>query len=132
MKKLCFVLPLLLFLHPAVAAPLDDGISAYMAGHYAKAFQTLQPLARSGNSDAQYYVGGMFAEGLGTAPDSDKALLWLNKAVANNHREAATFLGKMYLSGRGVPLDLKKGAYYMTLSAELEPEDEPDVECDSE
>ena len=122
----------------AVAGTLDEGMTAYQAGDYIKAYQTLLPLAKKNNADAQYYIGGMFADGLGVPQNSGKAVRWLDKAVKNNHKEAAVFLGKMYLSGRGVPLDPQKGAYYISLSdakeAEAqqaeETESNADEECD--
>ena len=130
MNRIGFALLLLFFSHIALAEPLYQGMAAYNSGEYAKAMQILQPLAEKGDPDAQYYVGTLYADGLGVKQDMAKGLDLLEKSVKNKNRNAAIFLGKMYLSGRGVPLDTKKGTEYMELSAKLKSEMDDDEECD--
>ena len=44
-------------------------------------FEDLQAKAKSGNGQAQYYVGKMYANGIGVKKNPDKAINWLNKAA---------------------------------------------------
>ena len=44
-------------------------------------FEDLQAKAKSGNGQAQYYVGKMYANGIGVKKNPDKAISWLNKAA---------------------------------------------------
>lgn len=44
-------------------------------------FEDLQAKAESGNGQAQYYVGKMYANGVGMKKNPDKAINWLNKAA---------------------------------------------------
>lgn len=41
----------------------------------------LKAKAKAGNSQAEYYIGKMYARGVGMKKDSDKAIKWLNKAA---------------------------------------------------
>jgi len=43
--------------------------------------ETLKTKANEGNPQAQYYMGKMYAEGVGVKKNSDKAIGWLNKAA---------------------------------------------------
>ncbi len=130
MKRLGIALIILFFSQSLIAEPLYEGMAAYNGGDYGKAMEILQPLAKTGDPDAQYYVGTLYVDGLGVKPDVKKGLALLEKAVQNKNRQAAIFLGKMYLSGRGVPLDTQKGTEYMALSAKLKKATDQDEECD--
>jgi len=44
-------------------------------------FEGLKVKAEAGNPQAEYYLGKMYAHGVGVKKDSDKAIDWLNKAV---------------------------------------------------
>ncbi len=44
-------------------------------------FAALKSEAEAGNPQAEYYIGKMYARGIGVKKDSDKAIEWLNKAV---------------------------------------------------
>ncbi len=43
--------------------------------------ETLKTKAKEGNAQAQYYVGKMYAHGVGVKRNSNKAISWLNKAA---------------------------------------------------
>jgi hypothetical protein len=43
--------------------------------------EDLKAKAKSGNGQAQYYVGKMYANGVGMKKNTDKAINWLNKAA---------------------------------------------------
>ena len=44
-------------------------------------FESLKVKAEAGNPQAEYYLGKMYAHGIGVKKDNDKAIGWLNKAV---------------------------------------------------
>jgi TPR repeat protein len=44
-------------------------------------FEALKTKAKEGNSQAQYYIGRMHANGVGVKKSSNKAISWLNKAA---------------------------------------------------
>jgi TPR repeat protein len=49
-------------------------------------------LAAQGNAAAQYNLGVMYANGLGVPQSLSQAREWLNKAAAQNYRQAQTAL----------------------------------------
>ena len=50
---------------PVVAGDLEDGMAAYDAGHYQKAFRLWKRSAEQGAMVAQILLGSMYAEGKG-------------------------------------------------------------------
>lgn len=52
-----------------------------LKGDNKKKFAELRTKAADGNSQAMYYVGSMYAHGVGVKKNYDKALDWLNKAT---------------------------------------------------
>ena len=114
----------------AYASQLDEGIQAYERQDYQAAYKRLLPLAEKGDGKAQYYVGEMLVGGMGVSSNIDKGVYWLEQSVNNRNHMAAKTLGKMYLSGFGVPMDTEKGAKYFALLPTLIPENEDEPECD--
>ena len=55
---------------PLQAAWLDSAISAYNAGNYQEAIRILQPRAKAGDADANYYLGQIYRMGRGVEPVS--------------------------------------------------------------
>jgi predicted nucleic acid-binding Zn-ribbon protein len=60
----------------------------------------------NGNPDAMFYVGEIYAKGLGRAPDFVKAAEWYQKAADAGHTTAMISLAHLYKTGTGVDLDL--------------------------
>jgi len=89
---------------------------AYNAKDYETALPLFTELAEQGVTDAQYNVGLMYYCGKGTAKDLDQALLWLQKAAAQDHEKAKKLVERV----QGELDDLKfadvvkiyKDAYY--------------------
>ena len=52
-----------------------------LKGDNKRKFTELRTKAKDGNSQAMYYVGSMYAHGVGVKQNFDKALDWLNKAT---------------------------------------------------
>lgn len=68
------ILVLSLLVTPLYAAELGDS--------YVKLFQVQLQLANGGNAGAQYSLGEMYEQGLGTRADLEKAYQWYEKAAA--------------------------------------------------
>ncbi len=60
-------------------------VAAYDAGNYAKAYAEFLPLARGGDSAAQYILGNMYRRGQGMARDNAEAVRWYRKAADQGH-----------------------------------------------
>lgn len=78
---------------PAVeVAPvtLADMQEAYDRKDYLKAREAAEALAIEGEADAQFLLGKMYAEGLGTLQISKTAHMWFNIASFNGSAEAIT------------------------------------------
>jgi len=120
------LLALLTMQNVSAASP---GVVAYQAERYPEAFRLLTSEARGGDSEAQYLLGTLYLDGLGVKPSLKHAISWLKKAVENRHPVAAQTLGKLYMSGMGLPMDVDKGIYYMGLADQFTP-DEEEEECD--
>src|SRR5260221_4740959 len=85
---------------PAAAGPLEDGVAAAQKADYATALRLWRPLAEQGNSDAQFYLGGMYDAGKGVQQDEPVAVFWVRKAAEQGNSNAQIGLGLMYENGR--------------------------------
>lgn len=127
LKHLLFgLLTLLALQNVAIASP---GTTAYEAEQYKKAYQLLLAEAKTGDAESQYLLGTLYFDGLGTKRSPKYAIKWLKQAVDNEHPMAAHMLGKIYMSGLGVPMNVDKGIHYMELADQFTP-DEEEEECD--
>ncbi|SMX40813.1 SEL1-like repeat protein [Maliponia aquimaris] len=82
--------------------------------------QGLKLLAEeTGTALAQYRYGRVLIEGRGGPRDPAGAVTWLDKAVAQDHAEAATLLARIYLSEvpGGPPRDATKAAELLSRAA---------------
>lgn len=59
-------------------------------------------VAEEGNIDAQYFVGEMFLQGIGTKPDMEKAAKYLKQAYDNGNEHAFPIYGKLCFMGDGL------------------------------
>ena len=59
--------------------------------------------AKTGDAQAQTYVGEIFEKGLGVPPDYDAAAQWYQKAAEQGYERAQINLGHLYETGLGVP-----------------------------
>lgn len=91
-------------------AGLDEGIAAFDAKDYQAAFREWAPLARQGNTQAQFNVALLYEHGFGFPPRPDEAARWYRHAADAGNAAAATNLGLMFLDGRGVPKDVGEAA----------------------
>ena len=87
----------------------------------------IQLSAEQGDTDAQYLLGRMYAEGRGVRQDKDQATYWYKKAVEGYRKaaeqgdpEAQFELGLMYANGYGVSKDEIKAFQWLQKAAEQE------------
>lgn len=66
----------------------EPGKAAFLAGNYAEAMAIWLPLAEAGDSHAQFNVGLLHDEGLGTESSPDQARKWWRMAAAQDLLEA--------------------------------------------
>ena len=89
---------------------LASGFSAFEAKHFSRAMQLLGPHAQAGNAEAQYRLGIMYQNGLGTVHNPALAFRWMQKAAQQGHGLAHHGLGFMYLEGNCVDQSDSKAA----------------------
>jgi len=70
------------------AADFQAGWKAYQRGYYATAWEEWRPLAEQGNANAQYNLGGMYANGQGVPQDYVQAHKWFNLAATQGDKVA--------------------------------------------
>lgn len=107
MQRICILVMLASLGPPAArAGDLDlEGEAAFLRGDYATALRQYEPLAEQGNTDAQFHLGVMYADGRGIPQDDVEAARWFRMAAENENSQAQVHLAAMYEVGRGVPQD---------------------------
>jgi TPR repeat protein len=86
-------------------ADTTSALQAFRAGDYATAKQGFEAAAEAGDPAAGYWLGHMYAEGIGVAKDEAVAANWMSKSAAGDEVAAMRGLGVMYLNGDGVLQD---------------------------
>lgn len=103
----------------AAAAPIDDGVEAYLRGNYKQALRIWEPLAAKGNAAAQYWLGSMYFNGQGGIPQNHQEAMKLCRLAAlQGHMDAQFVLGHMYADGEGVEQDYHEAAKWFRAAAE--------------
>ncbi|MEV4933628.1 SPOR domain-containing protein [Sphingobium sp. LSP13-1-1.1] len=95
MKHICGVLAagaVLILAQPALA-DVKAGVDAWQQGDYVKAVAIWQPLAQSGDPDAQFNMGQAYKLGRGVKTDPSAAIDWYGKAARQGHARAEDNLG---------------------------------------
>ncbi len=70
--------------------------------------EELEAKAKAGDPESQYLMGYSFERGQNNPVDPAKAVLWYEKAVANDHPAAKHRLALMYVTGTWVNQDYTK------------------------
>ena len=65
-----------------------DGINAFKAQDYRRAFVRLKPEAVKGQPDAQYAIGYMYYYGKGVVEDRQQAWRWITRAAKKGQPDA--------------------------------------------
>lgn len=71
------------------AATYEQAMQAYERGNYTVALQSFNELADSGDADAMYMLGRLYARGTGVVQDYVQAHKWYNLAAAQGSSRAA-------------------------------------------
>ena len=98
---------------------LQSGLAAYEAGDFLAALEYWRPLAEAGSTEAQYYLGVMYARGEGLPQDPEIAINWYRKAASLGHDKAQYNLGLAFLQGRGAERDATEAAKWISKSAAM-------------
>jgi TPR repeat protein len=83
-------------------ADLAAGYQSLDKGDYSAALKEFLPLARQGDSSAQWAVGFMHEQGHGVPRDYKEAIKWYRLAAEQGATTAQFDLGFAYAYGRGV------------------------------
>jgi len=70
------------------------------------AFALIEDVARSDDPEAQYILGDMLSDGVGTRENYRKAAEWYEKAALSGYPPAQMALAEVFEAGFGVPEDL--------------------------
>lgn len=98
-------------------ADMKSGLSLMYQGDYANALQEMRTSAKSGDVQAEYWLGHMYEQGLGTKPDAAQAVTWWTKAADGGSVDAKRALGVLYLQGEGVFQDFAKARTWLEAAA---------------
>ena len=112
-KIIIFVLSVL----SLYAGDYEKGLEAINIQEYSSAYGLWEPLAKSGDAKSQNAIATIFAHGLGTSKDYDKALFWYKKSANQGYVSAEYSLGMMYAKGLGTKRDYLKARYWLEKSA---------------
>jgi TPR repeat protein len=101
---------------PPSPAAFEEGVKAYDAGDYAKAFAVFKDRA-SDDAAAMRNVALMLRKGEGVAKDPAGARKWLLRAAIAGLPTAQADLGEMLLDGEGGPPDPAAALPWLQLAA---------------
>jgi predicted aspartyl protease len=102
----------------AVAGQLDDALTAYKTGSYAKAYRLAYPNAVNGNPIAQRLVGFLLQNGAGVARNYGESVKWYVKEAKQGDPIAQYDLGVSHEYGLGVPQDQAEAVKWYRTSAD--------------
>ncbi len=69
-----------------------------------------------GDPAAQFHLGQVYLDGLGTEKDPRQAARWLKLSADKGHNGAQALLGHMLIAGNGVPRQSARGLMWLTLA----------------
>ena len=121
MRAFFFCLYFLVVAVPASAsapAGLNEAALAIERADYASAHAVLSPLAESGNAEAQYVLGRLYAAGQGCPKDESKAAALFRKAAVQGDPSAQNSLATFLLQGRGVKKNASEAAGWFRKAAD--------------
>jgi TPR repeat protein len=98
------------------AQHLSEGLRAYEAGHYRKAFQIIRSHALQGDPDASYHLSRFYRTGNGVKRDEYAAYEWCRRAAEQGVAQAQYRLGLMYMDGEGVTSDEYEAMKWLELA----------------
>jgi TPR repeat protein len=106
MNWVILVTALLLYSALPTTSDTDGAIRDFKRGDYRLALKDWTTLANNGDAGSQYFLGHMYAKGLGTPQDYTMAAFWFTKSASQGHSHGQFALGILYDRGWGVSEDL--------------------------
>ncbi|MBL4665921.1 MAG: sel1 repeat family protein, partial [Sneathiella sp.] len=96
MKRVGFVISLLLFSATLASADFQTGLAAYNSRNFEKAVSIWEADGALGDFNAQYNLGVLFEQGVDGVPkDLSKAYAWYRLAAAQNVDAANVAIGRL-------------------------------------
>lgn len=92
--------------------------AAYTRGDFKEAFDLWNAEAQAGDSEAQAWLGALYANGEGVAVDDVRALAWYLKAAELGNHMAQANVGAFYFMGRGAPRDVEAAVRWLSAAAD--------------
>ena len=84
----------------------SEGLAAFHASNYAKAFAILRPFADQGEPEAQCIIGSLYQFGWGVQKDIQEAIRWYIRSSEQGYGVASNNLGTIFMVGDvGIPMD---------------------------
>jgi len=120
-----FGLGLLTLATMPVFADTAAGLAAFKSKDYQKAYTEWKAAADSGQAEAQFDLGVLYAQGLGVRRDLTEAAFWYRKAAEQGNAEAEFALGQMYSRGWGVPRDAADAIRWLQMANSVESDGPP-------
>ena len=117
-SRISLVICGLLLATSAWSGDSEKGLAAYNSTDYDTALAIWQPLAESGDTDAQYGLGMMYGNGFGVDMDDALAIKWYGLAAEQGHSGAQCNLAVMHQNGWGVPLNEEEAIRLFKQAAE--------------
>jgi len=95
----------------------EHAVDAYEKEDYKTAHKLFLLLAEQEDSDAQCYLGLIYANGQGVPQDYKEAGKWWELSAEQGNADAQCNLGVMYYEGQGVPEDHEEAVRWWRLAA---------------
>lgn len=93
---------------PESIAHFEAGLEAANTNNMPLAFKEFTQAAEKGHVYAQYNLGLMYEQGLGTSKNAKEAVYWYNKSAEQGNSAAQFNLGVCYENGLGTSVDFDK------------------------
>jgi len=84
----------------AYAGPYEDGMTAFEAYDFDKAFSLFRTSAEQGNLSGQSYLAHMYFTGKGVEKSYPEAVKWYKKSAKQGHVSSQKQMALMYSSGK--------------------------------
>jgi len=81
---------------------VQDGEKAYLEKDFTKAREIWEPIAESGDAEAEAWLGALYANGLGVQQDAARAFEFYRRSAEHGNPLAANNVGAMYAKGDGI------------------------------
>jgi TPR repeat protein len=101
------------------------GLDAFKRKEYQRAYQEWKAAAESGQAEAQFGLGLLYAQGLGVHRDLTEAERWYRMAASQGNAEAQFALGQLYSRGWGNPRDYADAIRWLEMAKSVDSEGPP-------